>query len=311
MYQNFIGIDIGKKNFFASLHGSKEVDVFNNTAPGFKKFLKKYKTYLTNGLVVLETTGGYEQALLSVLYDEKIASHRANTRKVKSFIRSYGQLGKSDKIDAKALARYGQERHASLDLYKPNPRKKLMKLAARRADLKHMLVQEKNRLKAPDQGDIKRSYKMMIQVINTELGHIEQQINDICDQDEQLSAEKKVLITVAGIGDVVAMQLLATLPELGRLDRRKIASLAGLAPHPNESGEKTGYRRVRGGRSTVKPILFMAAMAASRSQSRLGAFYNRLVSNGKKKMVALTALMRKILVIANARIRELYSPIPA
>ena len=106
------------------------------------------------------------------------------------------------------------------------------------------------------------------------------------------------------MGETISVYLIALLPELGKLDRKKIASLAGLAPHPNESGRKIGYRSTRAGRADIKPILFLAAMTAARSKSILGDFYRRLIQAGKKKMVALTALMRKILVIANARVRE-------
>lgn len=119
------------------------------------------------------------------------------------------------------------------------------------------------------------------------------------------------LQTVPGIGFVTAIQLLALIPEIGQLNRKQIASLAGVAPHPYESGLTIGYRFTRGGRPDVKNVLFMAAMTAARSHSPLGEFYQRLVANGKKKMVALTALMRKIIVIANARVRECLVPFQA
>jgi transposase len=124
---------------------------------------------------------------------------------------------------------------------------------------------------------------------------------------ETLFKQKRdVLKTVPGLGDIISTNLLAFMPELGVADRRQIASLGGVAPHPNESGKKIGYRCTRGGRANVKRMLFMAAMTASRSNSKLGEFYQRLVAAGKKKMVALTALMPKILVIANARLIDFY-----
>lgn len=120
MYQNFIGIDIGKADFFVAIHGTKEVNTFPNSEEGFKKLFDTHQTVLKGSLVVLETTGGYEMPLLRYLQARDVAVHRANTRKVKHFIRSYGQLGKSDTIDAQALSHYGAERHQHLELFVEN-----------------------------------------------------------------------------------------------------------------------------------------------------------------------------------------------
>lgn len=306
MYQNFIGIDISKDAFYVALYGQNEVNTYTNNHQGFNEFQQTYHEFLQNGLAVLETTGGYETALINHLLENHFRVHRANTRKVKHFIRSFGQLGKSDSIDASGLARYGFERHPSLPLYVENPCKKLLKLVSRRNDLKHMIVQEKNRLKAPDQQDLKKSFEIVINALSEQMKEIEERIETIFRKSKILNQQKEILKTVNGIGDITAIQLLALLPELGTVNRKQIASLAGVAPHPNESGNKIGYRYTRGGRADVKSVLFMAAMSAARSDSRLGAFYQKLIANGKKKMVALTALMRKILVIANARMKEFY-----
>lgn len=202
------------------------------------------------------------------------------------------------------LAHYGVERHPSLELFKEHPRQKLLKLVLRRTELKQMLVQEKNRLKAPDLGDLKNSFKVIIEALEKQLLFIGEQIKEICSADIELKKQMSVLKTISGIADISAFALLALLPELGTVNRKQIASLAGVAPHHNESGNKVGYRFTRGGRSEVKPVLFMAAMAAARSHSELGEFYRKLIAAGKKKMVALVALMRKIVVIANARVRD-------
>ena len=304
MYQNFIGIDMSKETFaVASSHG-KETHTYSNDPTGFVSFKKEYKAKFSQALIVLETTGGYELNLIRYLQKKKLAVHRANTRKVKHFIKSFGILGKSDSIDAKALAHYGAERHSSLELFVENPEKVLQKLVERREDLKKMLVQEKNRLQAPDQKTLSRSFKAIIAALNLQLKSIEDDIESYCKDHPQFNDKRKVLETVSGIGKVISAQLVALLPEIGTLDRKKIASLAGLAPHPYESGKKIGYRCTRGGRESVKKVLFMAALTASRSNSLLGEFYKRLVNAGKKKMVAMVALMRKILVIANARLKE-------
>ena len=309
MYQNFIGIDIGKTEIFLAIYHKSDVCVYTNDIAGFQQLHEDHALTLANSLVVLETTGGYETALIQYLQKHAYSVHRANTRKVKNFIRSYGVLGKSDNMDAKMLAAYGAERHASLDLFIENPCKKLLKLANRRSDLTQMLIQEKNRLQAPDQIDVLDSIKVIIEVLKQQIKKIDEKIENIYKQDALLAQKKEVLKTVPGLGDIISTNLLAFMPELGFANRKQIASLGGVAPHPNESGKKIGYRCTRGGRANVKRMLFMAAMTAARSNSILGEFYHRLVAAGKKKMVALTALMRKILVIANARLRDFYQEI--
>jgi transposase len=203
-----------------------------------------------------------------------------------------------------ALAKYGADRHRMLDLYHENPEKMLQKLVQRRFDLKKMLVQEKNRLQAPDQKDLRKSFEIIIAALEQQLQVVNEAIENYCQAHPHLNEQRKVLETIDGIGKTISVQLLTLLPELGHVDRKKIASLGGLAPHPCESGKKKGHRQTKGGRKGVKEILFMAALAASRSKSELGSFYRNLIARGKKKMVALVALMRKILVIANARLRE-------
>ena len=304
MYQYFIGIDISKDNFATALRGQTIIKTYLNNLEGFSMLFKEYESYLKNGLVILETTGGYELSLIDYLQSKSCAVHRASSPKVKYFIRSYGKLAKSDGIDALSLAHYGYERHLTLELYKENTQDRLYKLVQRRMELKDMLVQEKNRRQAPNQGFLKQSFDMIIKALEEELFIIGNAIDDLCKKTTHLEEKKKILKSIKGIGDVIAIELLALLPELGMINRKQIASLGGVAPHPNESGKKIGYRSTRGGRSQIKPILFMAALSATRSHSSLSEFYNRLLKAGKKKMVALTALMRKILVMANAKIRD-------
>lgn len=311
MYQNFIGIDISKNDFVVAQHLRKEVRTFSNDLQGFASFIEHCSPVLSSALCVLETTGGHELKLLRFLQSKQAAVHRANTRKVKHFIKSFGVLGKSDGIDARGLAKYAAERHASLDIFKENPRKILQKLVERRKDIVQMLVQEKNRLKAPDQEELQESFEAIILVLESQKKAITDEIESYCKLCPSLNESRKIIETVEGIGKVISSELIALLPELGHLNRKKIASLAGVAPHPYESGSKVGYRPTRGGRENVKAILFLAALTASRSTSRLGEFYRNLVNKGKKKMVALVALMRKILVIANARLKEFYTFNPA
>lgn len=306
-YNNFVGIDIGKKTFVVAIHGERSTQEYDNDEQGIAQFIKDKKEILSEGLCVLEATGGYEMCVLIALLGEKFFVHRAHARQVKNFIRSYGNEAKTDVIDARSIARYAKERCESLALFTlPSQQANdLYELAQRRTDLKKMLIAEKSRLQGPKVNCIKASIEGMIEVLKKEIKDVTERMNKLIDEDEQLKEKQRILITVPGIGPIVANELLALLPELGNLNRREIASLVGVAPIARDSGQLNGYRRTGHGRGGIKPTLFMAAMAARNSKTSLGTYYEALVRKGKKKMVALTALMRKIIVIANARIKEM------
>lgn len=305
-YQNFIGIDIGKLEFVTTVNEQKGVIKFDNSCAGWKQFYQKFSNILPNSMVILEATGGYELGLLYFLIDRNIAVHRANTRQVKNFILSHGTLAKTDNLDAKALARYGSERCRRLQLFTPISKEQttLFAFCQRRDDITKMLVQEKNRLKTPGNDYIKESCQQTIEFLNSQVEKLDQAIQKIVDESPELQRCQKTLETVPGIGRKTSQCLLCLIPELGSLNKKQVASLAGVAPHPKESGKAIGYRRIIGGRSNVRSKLFTAAMAARNSKSELATFYCKLVDSGKRKMVALTALMRKIIVIANARLKE-------
>lgn len=307
LYNKFIGVDIGKLTFYAAVHGDKKISEYDNTAEGIELFIEDYRKVFPTALCILETTGGYEMRLLLTLCTAGFAVHRANTRKVKHFIRSYGNDAKTDKLDTRSLALYGYERGARLELYTPASKDALAlyELVQRRQDLKRILVAEKNRLQAPRANVIKDSCQIMIVTLTEQIKLITEKLQLLIDVDPILRKKQETLKTIPGIGDIISMELVILLPELGTLNRRKIASLAGLAPKANDSGLFKGYRATGYGRGGIKPILFMSAMAARNSNSNLKSYYNHLVAAGKKKIVALTALMRKILVMANARIRDM------
>lgn len=306
LYNNFIGIDIGKFNFVVSLYQGNTITEYENSAYGIMLFIQDHADILSNSLCVLETTGGYELEILYSLIAQGFKVHRADTRKVKNFIRSFGTSAKTDALDARALAAYGKERWEQLVLFEPQSQEsiELFQLIQRRTDLKNTLVAEKNRLQSPSTKLIKDTILIMIDALNTQLRVVTDKIDFIISNNPALKKKRDILKTIPGIGNIVAFELLILLPELGLLCRRKIAALAGLAPRANDSGKFAGYRRTGHGRRGIKPILFLAAMAARNSHSTLKDFYERLIKKGKKKMVALTALMRKILVIANAKIKE-------
>jgi transposase len=304
----FIGCDVGKTALVFSSLGETSTQTIQNTKAAISGFISKLDT---NCLVVCEATGGHEALLLSCLAAADIPAHRADARKVKAFIRSYGVLGKTDDIDAKQLALYASERHNQLALWQePNPNAQdLQSLILTRQDLVADRVAWNNRLKAP--GTVKGTtaaaprIKAMLKAIKAQIAAIERDIAATIKASKHLTQTLDVLSTIKGVGITTAATIIALMPELGTMDRRQAAALAGLAPHPKQSGATNAYRRTKGGRPNVKKAIFMAAMSASKHNPQLKPAYQRLINAGKKPIVALTAIMRKLIVIANAKIRDL------
>lgn len=307
-YHNYIGIDIGKKEFVVGVHTKKRTHNFTNDENGINKFYQEFASILDNSLVVLEATGGYEMRVIHFLQSKKVHIHRANARHVKNFIRSYGITGKSDKIDACALASYGAERHQKLKLYSVEigaTQIILRQLQERRTDLVQMRAQEKNRLQAPNtMKHIVEGVQKVINCLDEQISLIESEIGTIFDKSAVLGRMEEAIVEIPGIGITSARALISLMPELGRINSKKIASLGGLAPHPNESGGYKGYRRIRGGRAEIRGILFVNALAAGQSKSHLGKSYQAMKERGKKPRVAAVAIMRRMLVIANAKAKD-------
>lgn len=307
-----IGIDIGKFEFVMAIYGQKNTKTYTNDGEGIALFLNEQKAILPEALTVVETTGGFEIELLKAMLNEKYVVHRAPGRQIKNFIRSFGQYTKTDAIDAIAIARYAKERGDSLSVFVfPSETScSLNHYVSRQQDLKHMLVQEKNRKKSPlnqNQQKMQESIDRIIETIKAELKTLDTCIQELMGSDNQLKEVINVLQTVDGIGPITSIQLYTSFPELGHLNSKQIASLGGVAPHMNQSGKKKGYSSTKGGRRNLRPILFLAALGAIRKKAgKLAEFYRQLIACGKKKLVALIAVARKILVIANARIRDFY-----
>lgn len=299
----FIGCDVGKTGVVIFDSATARTRTVENTLEALSAALAGLDDTC---LLVCESTGGYEAALLAAALDAGCPAHRADGRKVKAFIRSFGTLGKTDALDARALARYGQERHAELvRWHMPDfDRDRLHTLVLTRRDLVVQRQAWKNRRAAPGAAAVTAPIDALIACIETQIGTIEQDMQILIQNQPILARSARALCTITGFGPIVSASLLALLPELGRLDRRKIAALAGLAPHPNQSGQADRYRITRGGRQDLKPILFIAALTAARYNPALRAFYKRLLANHKKPIVAVTAVARKLVTIANAIVRD-------
>lgn len=299
----FIGCDVGKASIavFDSLDGRSEI-LLNRP-----KELAAFAAKLEPGcLVVCEATGGHETALLQAVCQAGHAIHRADARKVKAFIRSHGTLGKTDALDAKALSQYAQERHHKLAHWQSpdQSRVELQALVLARRDLVAQRVASGNRLTAPGADAVRPFFDELVACLKNQIAAVDARIKAIISNHPRLHDDITVLRSIVGLGEVTAAALIALMPELGNLTRRRAAALAGLAPHPNQSGKADAYRPTRGGRPEIKRVIFMAAIAAARHNPDIKPFYDNLIANGKKPLVALTAVMRKIIVIANAKLRD-------
>lgn len=298
-----IGCDVGKASIVVFDSASGSCRSVPNRKPDL---LRLARTLAPDCLVVCEATGGYEAKLLAAMLVSGIPAHRADARKVKAFIRSFGTLGKSDAIDAQALARYGAERWAALALWQqPDPvREEVQALVLTRIALVKLQQAQKNRLAAPQATFIAATVRALLREIQKQIRALEARIRALVQSHPVLARDMAIMRANRGIGDVTAAGLLGLMPELGHLTGAQAAALAGVAPHPHESGKRIGYRRTRGGRPDVKRLLFMAALTASRAKGKLNAFYEKMIARGKKPIVAVTAVMRKLIVIINAQLRD-------
>jgi transposase len=299
----FIGCDVGKADIV--VFDSRDGRI--RTIPNQPDDLAAFAASLDHAcLAVCEATGGHEAALLSALVQAGRAAHRADARKVKAFIRSFGTLGKTDAIDARALARYGQERHPRLARWQPSDqeRDRLQTLVLTRRDLVDQRVACKNRLSSPGAQAVRAYLDRLLACLDAQIAAIEADAQALVNAHRILHTATRTVSSLVGIGYVTAVSLVALMPELGTLSRRQAAALAGLAPHPRQSGAADRYRRTKGGRPEIKKVLFMAALTASKRDPKMSVFYQRLIANGKKPLLAITAVMRKLVVICNAMLRH-------
>ena len=302
-----IGIDVSKDRLDIHCLESGENWQCGNDKKDINGFARRHKEVLAQAFITIDSTGGHERLACDLLHQKGHMVHRAHSFRVKHFIRSMGQEAKTDRLDAIMLARYGFERRNDLRPYASESRKQriLKDLQMRRDDLVKMLTQERNRLAGPTSGVAKASFKAVIKTLEREVEKIEARIKKCIAEDEDLKAKDELLKSIKGIGEKTSHAILALMPEIGNLDRKQAAALAGLAPYARDSGKYRGYRSVKGGRTALRRALFLAALSAARFNTELKAFYQRLRANGKKPIVAITATARKLIIIANARTRDM------
>ena len=303
MEQVFIGIDVAKGRLDVCVRPGGEVFAVTRDHAGLGDLVTRLRA-LSPALVVLEATGGFEVTVAAALSSAGLPLAVVNPRQIRDFARATGKLAKTDALDAAAIAHFAQAVH-------PEPRplpdaqaQELGELVARRRQVIEMMVAERNRAHQLQSRRLKKRIERHLDALQNELSEIEGDLDDTIRGTPVWREKEELLKTVPGIGSATARTLLADLPELGTLDRKRIAALAGLAPFNRDSGTLRGRRTIWGGRACVRSALYMAALVASRRNHLIAAFYARLRQAGKPPKVALTACMRKLLTILNAMLRD-------
>jgi len=308
--ERFIGIDVSKATLDVHVLPEGQDFVFANDIDGIKAICRKL-CKLRPHLIVLEATGGLQIPVASALGIEKHPVAVINPRQARDFARATGRLAKTDKIDAQVLALFGQQIRPEAKPLKDEQAQELSALMSRRKQLVGMLVMEKNRLSLAI-GSIREDIVKNIEWLEERLDDINTRLGQAVRTSPVWREQDDLLRSVPGVGEVLSATLLADLPELGKLGRREIASLVGVAPINCDSGKHRGKRRVWGGRGNIRSVLYMAIMTAIRFNPVISKFYKRLIDAGKPHKVAATASMRKLLTILNTMVRTgqpwAYSP---
>ncbi len=280
---------------------SREKQV-SNTKEGIAQLVKQMMD-LQPELIVVEATGGYQRAVVDALFHAGLSVAVVNPARVRQFARACGLLAKTDKLDAQVLAEFGQRVQPRRYEGKSEAEKQLSALLVRRKQLEEMLKAEKNRLRTIFPS-LKSSVEQVIACLQEQKKGLEEQIQQFLQEHQAWQEQREILSSAPGVGMVTTSTLLADLPELGKMDRKKIAALVGVAPMNYDSGKKRGYRKTKGGRGDVRSVLYMSTLVATRYNPVIQSQYQHLLKRGKVKKVALTACMRKFLTILNAMVRD-------
>ena len=300
----YVGIDVSKDKLDCFIDGCEQGRTFSNTRRGFQS-LVNWLGKRGVGHAILEATGGYERKVFCFLWANDFLVSLINPRQSRAFARSLGRKAKNDLLDAEVLLLYGVK-------LKPVPTEpysdavyELRQLITRRNQLMKMLVAEKNHAKAPSATTVTRqSSRALLKALNKEVKLINKAMEKTISSSEELSSKAQKLSELTGVGPVLMSTLLSDMPELGTLERNQASALAGVAPYDRDSGSLKGKRAIAGGRVRVRCALYMATLAAVRYNPILKANYQRLLSRGKPRKVALVACMRKFIIHINTVLKE-------
>jgi transposase len=298
----FVGIDVSKGSLDVAIHERDETYRVGNDGVGISELVKRMKE-LKPTLIVLEPTGGFEMLVVAELMHAGLPVVVVNAKRVRDFAKATGRLAKTDKLDAKVLAHFAAAIRPPVRDPRSDEEERLTALLTRRRQVVDMLTVEKNRL-VTVRAKMRTDIETHVAWLTRSLEELDREIEEFVKGSPAWKEKDALLQSVPGVGRVTSATMLGMLPELGKLNRQEIAALVGVAPVNKDSGKKQGKRRVYGGRADVRSVLYMAALSAKKSNPVIKKFYERLIHQGKEKKVALTACMRKLLVILNSMMRK-------
>ena len=304
----FVGIDISKSSFDVCVLPDGRSASFANSAEGIADFLVFIEPFCGIERLVLEPTGGYERHVFAALQAAQLPVARVNAKQVRQFAKACGQLSKTDKIDAFILADYARRMKTRIVPQRSFQEGTLVDLVRRYRQLSHMIVQEKNRREKQNE-TLKDWIEEMLHVLLEQRQAVVDAMEACLKADLELARKADILMSLKGIGLRTACFILADLPELGRIGKGQIAKLVGVAPLNRDSGLIRGKRMITGGRQPVRDALYIAALPAIRFDPAMKAFFMHLKQKGKPGKVALVAVMRKMIIILNAKMRDAYATV--
>jgi transposase len=297
----YVGLDIAKLSLAMDLAG--KAHTLDNHAKGHAQLLKRLRPY-PQVHVICEATGGYEQPVVRCLQTAGVAVSVVEAGRVRHFARAQGRRAKTDPIDAAVLSAYGQACQPVASTPPSDQQRQLADLTQRRRQLVQLLSQERNHIEHYTDRFRLRQAKQLGRLLEKQIDECEQAIAGLINDDPTLKHKAERLQAIPGVGPVVASTMLAEMPELGKLTPPTAAALAGVAPYNQDSGPHQGFRSIGGGRRTVRCALYMATLSAVRHDRILKEFFQRLVAAGKKPKVALTACMRKLVILMNRLLKN-------
>jgi transposase len=300
--ETYVGIDVSKERLDVAILGQKQQEQVCNSQTGIKE-LVQWMQELQPALIVVEATGGYQRAVVEALFVAGLAVAVVNPARVRQFARACGLLAKTDKLDAQVLAVFGQRVQPKPYTGKSEAEKQLSALLVRRKQVEEMLKAEQNRLRTISPS-LRDAVERSIAFLKEEKKILDEQICELMSEQKAWQEQTEILTSAPGVGVVTTATLLAELPELGKMDRKKIAALVGVAPMNYDSGKKRGYRKTKAGRTNVRSVLYMSTLVATRYNPVIQKQYQHLLKRAKEKKVALTACMRRFLTILNAMLRD-------
>jgi transposase len=305
----FVGIDVAKGRLDAHFHRPAAAPrerarrlALPTNPQGYDKLLAALREAAPERIVV-EATGGHETTLVALLHEAGLPVVRVNPRQSRDFARALGRLAKTDRLDAEVLALFAERVRPEVRPLPDQATRALAEVVARRRQIVEMLRAEEARLSSVRGAGVRRRLEAHIAWLRAELGEIDAELARLVREEPAWDERARLLESVPGVGPTTARTLLAELPELGSLDRRRIAALVGLAPFNRDSGTLRGTRHIRGGRSSLRAALYMAALVASRCNPVLRSAYQRMTEAGKPRKLALTAVMRRLVTILNAMVK--------